>query len=63
MCEDEPVEGDGTDKGMNPVELLFSAYGGCLTILAAMMAPAYEVELEGCYVELEGDLDLDEGTE
>lgn len=48
---------------MNPVELLLSAYGGCLTILAAMMAPAYEVELEDCFAELEGDLDLDEGTE
>ena len=38
---DEPVEGGGTDKGMNPVELLLSSYGGCLTILAAMMAPGY----------------------
>ncbi|MBM6991206.1 MAG: OsmC family protein [Mobilibacterium timonense] len=60
---DEPVEGGGTDKGMNPVELLLSAYGGCLTILAAMMAPGYEVDLGDCYAELEGDLDLDEGSE
>ena len=60
---DEPVEGGGTDKGMNPIELLLSSYGGCLTILAAMMAPGYQVELEECFAELEGDLDLDEGSE
>jgi uncharacterized OsmC-like protein len=60
---DEPVEGGGTDKGMNPVELMLSAYGGCMTILATMMAPDHDVQLDDFYADLEGDLDMDEGSE
>ncbi len=59
---DEPVEGGGTDKGMNPVELFLSAYGGCMTILAAMFAPEFDVKLDDFRVELAGDLDMDEGS-
>jgi len=56
---DEPPELGGTNTAMNPVELLLSALGGCITICAAAFAPAYRVNLIDFSVELEGDLDPD----
>jgi uncharacterized OsmC-like protein len=56
---DEPTNLGGTDQGMNPVELVLGGLGGCLTVLAAMLAPKYEVELKGFRALVEGDLDPD----
>lgn len=54
---DEPKELGGTDKAMNPVEMLLNALGGCMSICAAAFAKKCGVDLKGCNVELEGDLD------
>ncbi|APC09115.1 OsmC family protein [Neomoorella thermoacetica] len=59
VAVDEPPQLGGTDKAMNPVELLLCALGGCMSICAATFAPACHVELKDFRVELEGDLDPD----
>lgn len=56
---DEPKELGGTDKAMNPVEMLLNALGGCMTICATAFAKQCGVKLKGCNVEVEGDLDPD----
>lgn len=56
---DEPPELGGSNTAMNPVEMLLSALGGCVTICAAAFAPACKVKLADFYVEVEGDLDPD----
>ncbi|HHY32590.1 MAG TPA: OsmC family protein [Firmicutes bacterium] len=56
---DEPKELGGGNRAMNPVELLLSALGGCITICAVAFAPACGVKLEDFRVDLEGDLDPD----
>lgn len=59
VAMDEPVALGGADTAMNPVELLLSAFGGCLTICAAAFAGHCHVELRDVQVEVEGDLDPD----
>ncbi|WP_070120397.1 OsmC family protein [Bacillus marinisedimentorum] len=56
---DEPESLGGTDKGMNPVELLLSALGACQAIVARVYAPTFDIDLKDFRVELEGDLDVD----
>lgn len=56
---DEPESLGGTNTGMNPVELLLCSLGACQTIIAASFAEKLGVELEGFWVDLEGDLDTD----
>ncbi len=56
---DEPKALGGTDRAMNPVELLLCALGGCMSICAAAFAGACGVDLQGFSVEVEGDLDPD----
>lgn len=56
---DEPVSIGGTDKGMNPVELLLSALGACQSIVARTYAKKFDIDLKNFWVELEGDIDLD----
>lgn len=56
---DEPEDLGGTNKAMNPVELLLCSLGSCQTILAASFAPKFNIKLEEFWVELEGDLDPD----
>lgn len=56
---DEPKELGGTDTGMNPVEALLAALGGCMTIVASAFAKAKEIDLQDFWLELEGDLDPD----
>ena len=56
---DEPEALGGTDQGPNPVELILSALGGCLTILVSSFAAMHNVELRDVTVEVEGDLDPD----
>ena len=59
VAMDEPAELGGTNRAMNPVEMLLCSLGGCMCICAAAFAQACRVELRGFRVELEGDLDLD----
>lgn len=56
---DEPEDLGGTDTGMNPVEALLSALGGCKCIVARFLAKVHRIDLQEFKVEMEGDLDLD----
>ncbi len=59
IAVDEPVELGGTNKYMNPVEMVLCALGGCISICAAAFARGCQVDIKGFRVELEGDLDPD----
>ncbi|GBF12167.1 OsmC family protein [Tepidibacillus infernus] len=54
---DEPEQLGGTDKAMNPVELLLSALGGCLAITVGAFSKAAHVDVKECKVHVTGDLD------
>lgn len=56
---DEPKELGGTDAGMNPIEALLCALGGCKCIVASCYAKAMRVDLEDVWIEVEGILDPD----
>jgi uncharacterized OsmC-like protein len=56
---DEPISLGGTDKGMNPVELLLSALGACQSIVARTFAEKFDIDLQNFWVELDGDIDID----
>ncbi|RXI50400.1 OsmC family peroxiredoxin [Clostridium tetani] len=56
---DEPEELGGTDKGMNPMELVLCALGACQTIVAFAFAEQNGIDLEDFWVDLEGDFDAD----
>ena len=55
---DEPRELFGSDAAANPVELLLSALGSCMTITGAANAAMMGIELRSLSVETHGDLDL-----
>lgn len=57
ILADEPKALGGTDKAMNPVEMLLCALGSCQSIVAAAFAREAGVDLKGFRVDLEGDLD------
>lgn len=56
---DEPERLGGTDKGMNPLELLLSSLGACQTIVAQMSAKKFGIQYDHLSVDLEGDIDTD----
>ncbi|WP_042349337.1 OsmC family protein [Bacillus massiliigorillae] len=56
---DEPKSLGGTDKGMNPVELILAGLGACQSIVARTYAKKFDIEFEDFWIELEGDLDTD----
>ena len=56
---DEPKELGGTNAGLNPVEAILCALGGCQTIVAVAFAKANHFAFEEFHVEIEGDLDPD----
>jgi len=55
---DEPKSLGGTDTGLNPVEMVLTGLGGCLSICAGMFAKSCNVKLNNFYVDIEGDLDF-----
>lgn len=59
MIMDEPKESGGDNEGMNPVEALLSALGGCQVIGAAGVAREMGFAYEECHIEIEGDFDPD----
>ncbi|WP_217587463.1 OsmC family protein [Lentibacillus saliphilus] len=59
ILADEPKELGGTDKAMNPVEIVLCALGACQSIVASAFAQAHNFSYEEFHVELEGDLDPD----
>ncbi len=56
---DEPEQSGGGNTGMNPVELLLCALGGCQSIATLIFAGANGVPVEGVKIDLEGDIDTD----
>ncbi len=56
---DEPTNLGGTDQGMNPVEALLSAVGGCKVIVAQSFARAKKIKLNRIKVTVDGELDTD----
>ncbi len=56
---DEPSDLGGNNKGMNPVECLLNAIGGCKAIVARSFAPAFEIDLKNIKIEVIGTLDPD----
>lgn len=56
---DEPIEAGGTNIGMNPMECLLSALGGCKIIVAKMFAKAKGIKLNNIKLEFEGTFDID----
>ncbi|WP_330948758.1 OsmC family protein [Virgibacillus sp. MG-45] len=59
IIADEPKDLGGTDKAMNPVEIVLCALGACQSIVASAFAQAHNFTFEEFHVELEGDLDPD----
>mgnify|MGYP001953215980 CR=1 FL=1 len=56
---DEPKNLGGTDKGMNPVELILSALGACQSIVVQTYAKQFGIDFQDFWVEITGELDLD----
>lgn len=56
---DEPRNLGGTDTGMNPVEALLSAVGGCKVIVAQSFARMHKIKLNHIKITVTGDLDTD----
>jgi uncharacterized OsmC-like protein len=54
---DEPAELGGTNKGMNPMEMVLCALGGCQVIAASAFAAQKGVDIQDMWVEVEGDFD------
>ncbi len=55
---DEPKAMGGSDQGMNPLEVLLGALGGCQAIVAKMFAKAQGVTFEEFHLEIEADIDM-----
>lgn len=56
---DEPENLGGSNKGMNPVEALLGALGGCIGICIQSFAESQHIHLHNFSIRLEGDLDTD----
>lgn len=56
---DEPESLGGTDKGMNPVEVVLAGLGACQSIVARTYAEQFDIRLDTFSVDVEGDLDID----
>ena len=54
---DEPVAQGGTDKGMNPVEMLLGSIAACQTITTSIYAESMGIKIDEMSVEVEGDMD------
>ncbi len=54
---DEPENLGGTNKGPNPVEVLLSSLGGCLSIVGVVVAKEMGLELGNFDLKIQGDLD------
>ncbi|SFC01978.1 Uncharacterized OsmC-related protein [Alkalibacterium subtropicum] len=57
LIMDEPESAGGTDQGMNPMEALLSALGGCKCIVAQAYARAHEINLKSIRIDFEGEFD------
>ncbi|WP_025729401.1 OsmC family protein [Atopobacter phocae] len=56
---DEPEKLGGTNQGMNPIEAMLSAVGGCKIIVARSFSKLHNIHLKDITVEVSGILDTD----
>lgn len=54
---DEPRADGGTNQGMNPMEALLSALGGCKVIVAQSYAKMHKIKLKSIRIDFEGEFD------
>lgn len=54
---DKTKQSGGTNKGMNPAQLLLCTLGGCQAMSIASYADKYGVNIKYLSIELEGDMD------
>jgi len=57
VAMDEPESLGGTNRAMNPVELLLSSLGGCIAIVVSAFAEEEGLRIDDVTVHVEGDLD------
>ncbi len=58
ILADEPCALGGSDSAPNPMALLLSSYGACLSIVFVFLATLRDIEIEKLEIELEGDVDI-----
>ena len=56
---DEPEEMGSLNSGMNPLEAMLCALGGCQAVVATAFADAFGFKFEEFHLEIEGDWDPD----
>ena len=56
---DQPANAGGTDTGVTPLELMFSALAGCIGTIGRIVAMQKRIELRGMKITVEGPLDID----
>lgn len=55
MLIDEPERLGGTDLAMNPLEVLLSSFGACMSVHAWLLAERMNIRLKDVCFELEGE--------
>ncbi len=53
IVSDQPLEEDGEDTGMTPVELFVSSLGCCIGVYAKMFCERHKIPYEGMKIDLE----------
>jgi uncharacterized OsmC-like protein len=57
IISDQPVEEDGKDTGMTPVELFISSFGCCMGVYAKMFCDRHKIPLDGMKIILEWNME------
>ncbi|MFA0814225.1 MAG: OsmC family protein [Anaerofustis sp.] len=57
---DEPIDGGGTDTGMNPLESLMASMAACKVITARAAAPIRKIDLIDIRIETDGEVGRNE---
>jgi putative redox protein len=52
IISDQPIEEDGQDTGMTPVEMFISSIGCCMGVYAKMFCDRHKISMEGMSIYL-----------
>ena len=52
IISDQPIEEDGQDTGMTPVEMFISSIGCCMGVYAKMFCDRHKISMEGMSIDL-----------
>lgn len=52
IISDQPIEEDGQDTGMTPVEMFISSIGCCMGVYAKMFCDRHKISMEGMNIDL-----------